>query len=762
MIHRDIKPENILLQGGHALVADFGIALAVSTAGTRMTETGMSLGTPHYMSPEQAMGEREITARSDVYALGAVLYEMLSGEPPFTGPTAQAIVARVVTETPRSLVPNRHTVPHHVDAAVLTALEKLPADRFATARAFADALASPQYTRAEVAGAGAPSGRPTAGGRSASRPPRFRDPVVLGLGAVAIASLGFGAFVWGHRPTPTTTPVIRFAYTGSDSAPITYPPPWPAAISSDGSMLVLSVLRPDGSTILELRRSDQLDARPIPGTTGARQPLFSPDGEWLAFEADNKEKKVRLDGSAPVTIAAGGFQNGADWTSTGMLVVGSTGAARGLSKVSVAGGDLVPFTQPDTGKNAADHLWPVAFPDGKTVAFVIWHGALSSSELALVSIDGGAVTRLGIKGIRPLAVLDGALLYVKEDGTVMAVPVSARARKVTGAPVPVHDPVQVTSVNNGNSSVFVSRGGALVVGQGTDISQLMSVGRDGQRHVLLPAVRSFSQPRLSPDGKRLTVEIADDQRADVWLLDLGQGVLSRLTNAQTVAAAEWSADGSSIVFTASTDSMRGGIWRQSVTQAVPPRLLLSSPDLVTQAVPSPDGASLLYGFLGPQSFQIARVALDSVSAAAPFAASPGQQAAPAFSPDGHWVALSSDENGRSQVYIRSYPDPTVKLQASVGGGSAADWSADGKRLYYVAGNAIMEAHVETSPVLRIVSRDTAFANIPVPQGYFGTPNYSLTRDGLHVITILPKASTYRLIVTPNWLHEFRQRMAAAK
>jgi len=142
VVHRDIKPENILLHDGRALVADFGIALAASKAsGTRMTETGMSLGTPHYMSPEQAMGEREITARSDVYALGAVLYEMLTGDPPFTGSTAQAIVARVVTESPRPLVPQRHTIPPHVEAAVLTALEKLPADRFATAAQFAEALA---------------------------------------------------------------------------------------------------------------------------------------------------------------------------------------------------------------------------------------------------------------------------------------------------------------------------------------------------------------------------------------------------------------------------------------------------------------------------------------------------------------------------------------------------------------------------------------------------------------------------------------------
>ena len=177
VIHRDIKPENILLHDGQALVADFGIALAASKAGgSRMTETGMSLGTPHYMSPEQAMGEREITARSDVYALGAVLYEMLSAEPPFTGATAQAVVARVVTESPRPLLPQRHTIPRHVEAAVMTALEKLPADRFATAAEFADALRDKSYqsTAAMPAAEAPPPAAAPARARAAGRPPSCR------------------------------------------------------------------------------------------------------------------------------------------------------------------------------------------------------------------------------------------------------------------------------------------------------------------------------------------------------------------------------------------------------------------------------------------------------------------------------------------------------------------------------------------------------------------------------------------------------------
>ncbi len=200
VVHRDIKPENILLHGGHALVADFGIALAASKAGsTRMTETGMSLGTPHYMSPEQAMGEREITARSDIYALGCVLYEMLTGDPPFTGSTAQAIVARVLTESPRSITIQRHTIPERVEAAVLTALEKLPADRFASAAEFAEALAS-QGTMA-----GRHDGRTVA--RKAGRAPARRIAAILPWGIAVVAVAGLAWSRWS-RPSP---PVTRLA-----------------------------------------------------------------------------------------------------------------------------------------------------------------------------------------------------------------------------------------------------------------------------------------------------------------------------------------------------------------------------------------------------------------------------------------------------------------------------------------------------------------------------------------------------------------------
>src|SRR5215208_1628967 len=250
VVHRDIKPENILLHDGQALVADFGIALAASKAGgNRMTETGMSLGTPHYMSPEQAMGEREITARSDVYALGAVLSELLSGDPPFTGSTAQAVVARVVTESPRPLLPQRHTIPRHVEAATLTALEKLPADRFATAAEFADALRNPTYAATVPVTAAVP-------GRA--RPAARRWIGVLVPAAALLLAAAAGAALWSRSHRPPAALLSQFSLALKPHQNLQ--PPNPAggariALSPDGRALVY-IGPADGGTRLWLRRLD--------------------------------------------------------------------------------------------------------------------------------------------------------------------------------------------------------------------------------------------------------------------------------------------------------------------------------------------------------------------------------------------------------------------------------------------------------------------------------------------------------------------------
>ncbi|HEX4812048.1 MAG TPA: protein kinase, partial [Nonomuraea sp.] len=326
VIHRDIKPENILLHDGRALVADFGIALAASRSegGARMTETGMSLGTPHYMSPEQAMGEREITARSDLYALGCVLYEMLTGEPPFTGPTAQAIFARVMTEEPRSLVLQRRTIPPQVEAAVLTALAKLPADRFATAAKFAEALSRPTA---------APAAFPAGAATSSAGPGRRVR--ALALVPWLVAALGLAVAAWSRLARDPEATVWQYLGFGNDLVPDNTQSA--LALSPDGAALVVKENVQNGR--LWIKRRGELHAVSIPGTERAVRPAFSPDGRWIAFLADGRLKKIRPGEGAAITLAdrAPGPFGGVAWLDDENLIyVGPT--LSDLSRVSAAGG----------------------------------------------------------------------------------------------------------------------------------------------------------------------------------------------------------------------------------------------------------------------------------------------------------------------------------------------------------------------------------------------------------------------------------------
>jgi serine/threonine-protein kinase len=652
----------------------------------------------------------------------------------------------------------RKSVPPNVAAAVARAVEKLPADRFATAAQFAEALTRP----------GAAATRPVAtvvtaaAARPAGIRARLRDPLVLGLAGVAAAALAvLAALLLTPKPEPPT-PTVRFLFAGSDSAPVIANFPWDAAISPDGALLVYTVAQPGGTGMLYLRRSDQLDGNPIPGTLGGSQPLFSPDGRWIAYEGNGMERKVRLDGSAPVSIAPGASYNGADWTVRDELVLGATGTAHGLSRVSIAGGDLTQFTFPDSAHGKADHLWPVALPDGRSVVFTIWTGTLATAELASVPLDGGPITRFGLKAIRPLAVVDDALVYVQADGAVMAVAFDRKRRQPSGRPVPVLDPVPVPATTNGNSAVFVSRGGALVTGRAAPRSRLTWLGRDGSSPQISPELREFLAPRLSPDGRRIAVLSADGGKRDVWIYDLDAGTLSRLTSVGTVTSAAWSHDGTHVVYSAAVEGSQGSVWTQSVTDATAAGELLKLPGQAPFVDVAPDGRSLVLQTFANNLWDVSSVRLDSTPVFASLHGGPGNGTVPRLSPDGRWAALVGDESGIPEVYVRSFPVPTVKVQVSVGGGGGPAWSADGSRLYYTAGDAIKQARLATAPGLRVVSRDTAFRRTANSTGGFGEANYDVARDGSRIVIASASTTAYPLVVVPNWRAELRERMAASR
>jgi serine/threonine-protein kinase len=430
VIHRDIKPENVLIHDGQALVADFGIALAVSQAGgTRLTETGLSVGTPHYMSPEQAMGDRELDARSDVYSLGAMLYEMLAGDPPYTGSTAQAIVAKVITEKAPPVTTHRDTVPAHVAAAITKALSKLPADRFTSAADFAAALTNPAFALPTTAAPGAPADLAVA---RRAQWARFAWP--------AVATLIAGLALWGWlRPEPPTA-VTRYGLALPPDQPLTdaFHPTF--AIAPDGSWIVY-VGPGDGGGQLWVKARDRYEATPLSGTVGAQGPVVSPDGEWIAFIADGQLRKVPAGGGSAITLTDSVQMQlrSATWLDDGSLVFANVGWS--LMRVPDVGGAAEVVWTPDPGRFAA---LPIGLPGGRGVLFTLCDANCRSVlESWVLDLESGEARLLNADVAQSWYSATGHLVYVRPDGGVFAVPFDLGALELAGAAVPVLEGVKV-------------------------------------------------------------------------------------------------------------------------------------------------------------------------------------------------------------------------------------------------------------------------------------------------------------------------------
>jgi Tol biopolymer transport system component len=725
VIHRDIKPENVMLHDGSALVTDFGIALAVSHAGgSRMTETGMSLGTPHYMSPEQAMGEREITARSDIYALGCVLYEMLTAEPPFEGATAQAIVARVLTESPRSLRPQRKSVPPHVEAAVLTALEKLPADRFETAKAFADALGDPAY-----AGASGSATRviPSYAGSSAGSRTR-QWPIVAAVIAMvsAIVGLAAGWAVW-HRPAPAFPPtVLRYSMILPDSLALTDALGTPTAYSSDGSVFAYS-----SRAGLMLRYADRLDVVPVAGGRRGYGPFFSPDGRWLGFEMGAGVVKVPLAGGAPVSICDScpgfGFTWGSDDTVRYHSAPPDNGGSRVLMAVSAQGGRPHEFARPDSASGEAFRT-PILLPGRRTVLFSIYKGP--ASILGAIDLRTHTVTRLDQPGFAPQWVDAGFLVLGNPDGTLIALPFDPDKVRPTGPPVTIaRDASQPDAYS---TRAAVSAGGSIIYPRsgGGAARRLMLVSRSGQATPLMTDPKGYANPRFSPDGRRLAVYIADPiiSSRDVWVLDIGQRVWSRLTTNGISDKPLWTPDGRRVVYSSNDD-----LWWIAADGSGRPESLLVSVGSHFAGSITPDGRTVVFQEWGSGTSGIRTLAFDSAPAARTIIPAAFGESAPVISPDGHWLAYQSDQTGQMEVYVRSYPEPGARVPVSLQGGREPVWAHNGRELFYRSGDSLMVASVTLSPTFAVAARRRLFTGSFLSGGSFR--EYDVAPDDQHFVMI---------------------------
>jgi serine/threonine-protein kinase len=741
VVHRDIKPENILLHGGHAMVADFGIALAASRSdgGSRMTETGMSLGTPHYMSPEQSMGEREITPKADIYALGCVLYEMLTAEPPFTGATAQAIIARVMTEEPRSLTLQRRTIPPNVEAAVQTALAKLPADRFASAAQFAEALGNTSFAMPATS----TGTRGTSARRSLIPGPRSLIPWLLALLASAAAAWG-----WLRVRPVVPDPVARFSVQLPATAGYLNVNGLTIAMSPDGSRIAYLGRDERGIAQLYRRSLDQLDPVPIPGTRNASQPFFSPDGLWLGFLVQNKLQKVALAGGPPLPICSidSGF-GGAAWGAGDVIVIGMNA---GLRQVPAAGGEPSVLTRLDSARGDVTHGLPDFLPDGKTVVFTI-RGRDLADRLAAVTLATGAVQRFTQAGSNPHYITSGHLMLASRDGTIMAVPFDARRVTITGATVPVAEAVPVGQ--NGAAKMGVSRSGSLVYAGGSaGARSVVLVDRHGAPQALTTELREYGSPRVSPDGRRVAVDVSERNGSKLWIWDIAQKTLTPLAFDNSAIRPLWTPDGRRLAYTRSD---AGDIYQVAADGSAAPESVLVTPGRQIADAWTPDGRVLFFHENNAATTRndIMYISMDSGHTRHVFLQTPADEFGPAGSPDGRWVAYTSDESSRTEVYVRSFPEPGGKVQVSLDGGAEARWSADGRELFYRNGDRMMAAAVQTRPTFAVVTRTELF------RGLFGAnpfhAQYDVMPDGRHFVMTQGPSASSDLIVVLHWFDQLR-------
>ena len=761
VIHRDIKPENILLQGGHALVADFGIALAVQHAGgQRMTQTGLSLGTPQYMSPEQAMGERVIDARSDVYALGAVVYEMLTGDPPFIGSSIQAIVAKVLTEKPASLIGRRERVTPAVEHAVLTALEKLPADRFASAADFARALSDSSF-----------HGTAAASPHVVERPSGWRQRAAVPalVAAVALAAV----LVWASlRPAPSP-PIARYRLKLADGQGLSSSPWSRLAVSADGSRLVY-VSDDDRGTRLMMRMRDELDGVALPGTEGAVNPAISPDGKRVAFMdrvSGGHIKVVSLAGGPSVLITDSVVgAPGVAWGSDGFIYYDRLGLGP-LMRVPESGGRAQSIGQLDSTKGELQHSWPDVLPNGRGVIMTVSRGGpgsmgSSADEIAVLDVATGTHRAL-VRGIFARYARSGHLVYVTSEGALMAVSFDERRMVLTGEPASLGDGIAVR-IGGGAVDMSLSANGTLWYAAGkvgsSGTFEPVWVGRDGAAtRAATDMFGLIADPSLSPDGKHLAVSTRE-LTSQIWIKDLEQGTLSKLSlNGRDNIRPTWTPNGRTVAFV-SDQRGRREIFERLADGSRAETVLLSEKRPISDVVLSRDGTWMIYATglalaAGDGDLYARRVGTDSSIALAATAAT---ETSPALSPDGRWLAYVSNESGTSEVYVSPFPNTAGgRWQISTQGGQEPIWSHSGKELFYRvigATNAQMVVDVAPGPSFVPGARRLLF---PLAR-YYASPThaqYAISPDDRRFIMIRPTETDHAdgLIAVENFFEVLKAR-----
>ncbi len=753
IVHRDLKPGNIMLTKSGAKLMDFGLAkasavapisgmtatFATPEASHPLTAVGMVVGTFQYMSPEQVEG-KEADSRSDIFALGAVLYEMATGKRAFSGKSHASIVAAILASEPQPISAVQPMSPPALDRVVKGCLAKDPDERWQTAH---DVKLQLQW----IAEGGSQAGIPA----PVSKRRRLSHNVAWVVAAVcALAAIGL-AVPWIFRSAPVVHPMRVSILSPADNSF----KPFDIAISPDGSKFAFAAVDKNGKTQLWVRAMDSESAQPLAGTDGAQFPFWSPDSQTIGFFADGKMKRLEASGGGLQVLADATTPRGGTWNQDGVILF-SPGAAGGLSRVSASGGTVEQVTTLDPKKNEDSHRWPCFLPDGQHFVFLVRSGLTTgAAQLYGSSLGSKDKTLIVDSGGRPGCAQPGYLLFVR-GSNLMAQHFDQKRLQLSGNPTPVVE--QLGRDYTFSAAYTVSRNGMMVAHNGgVSTSVLTWYDRTGKAGNVL-GTDNFNVTRFSPDGRILSTSIYDNSGGeDIWLLDLARGVRTRFTFGPALSDDPvWSPDGKMIVF----DSNRTGtyaIYEKPSNGTQKEELVFADPAIKFTTSWSSDGKYVLMDHIAPDAqgkTSIWVIPMFGDHKAYPLIANDFNNTYSQFSPDGHWVAYDSNESGRDEIYAVAFPNPTARFQISTTGGANAQWRVDGKELFYTdADNKIMAVDIAAhGDALQIGTPHALWA----PRLQAVNPPYATADGKRFLVNELPLQSTSHLSLTLNWDAELKK------